>query len=122
MTAMFRSRWMDWEKSKTSKVEGAKSPPEDSNTPKLRGAKDAKSPSGTFGTSQHGRFQSGAAFDTGCPSEQQRHDESNEISPVCLFCRQPVERGTPGTGALAGEDLHMDCYERFVKQGKGETS
>ena len=29
---------------------------------------------------------------------------------VCLICGQPVERGTPGTGALAGDDLHMDCY------------
>ncbi len=31
---------------------------------------------------------------------------------VCIFCRQPVKRGTPGTGALAGQDLHMACYEK----------
>ena len=29
---------------------------------------------------------------------------------VCIFCGELVERGTPGTGALNGEDLHLDCY------------
>ena len=31
---------------------------------------------------------------------------------LCIFCRQPVKRGQPGTGALAGEDLHMDCLTK----------
>ena len=39
-------------------------------------------------------------------------NEINELSPVCIFCGEPVERGTPGTGALAGDDLHMACYWR----------
>ena len=36
---------------------------------------------------------------------------------ICLFCRRPVERGTPGTGALNGVDLHMDCYRKRYPQG-----
>ena len=38
---------------------------------------------------------------------------AENMSPiVCIFCRQPVERGAPGTGALVGQDLHMACYEK----------
>lgn len=37
---------------------------------------------------------------------------------ICIFCRQPVERGTPGTGALAGDDLHMDCYRKQYPHGQ----
>ena len=36
---------------------------------------------------------------------------------ICMFCRQPVERGTPGTGALAGADLHVDCYRKKYPNG-----
>ena len=43
-------------------------------------------------------------------------NELNELSPTCIFCRQPVERGTPGTGALAGADLHVDCYEKHLRK------
>ena len=41
---------------------------------------------------------------------------------LCLFCRQPVERGTPGTGALAGDDLHTECLTRAnrLAETKGE--
>ncbi len=39
-------------------------------------------------------------------------NELNELSPVCIICRQPVERGQPGTGALAGADLHTACFEK----------
>ena len=39
-------------------------------------------------------------------------NELNELSPICIFCRQPVERGIAGTGALAGQDLHIACYEK----------
>ncbi len=38
-------------------------------------------------------------------------NELNELNPVCIFCRQPVERGKPGAGGLAGQDLHMACFE-----------
>ena len=48
---------------------------------------------------------------------QDEINEINELSPVCLFCRQPVERGQPDTGALAGEALHMDCYRKRYPQG-----
>ena len=88
MTAMFRSRWMDWEKSNTSKVGSAKGD---------------KSPSGTSGTSMDRRFDTLVG---------EHHENENPSPVVCLFCQQPVERGTPGTGALGGEDLHMDCYWR----------
>lgn len=40
-----------------------------------------------------------------------RENEKPE-NVVCFLCGQTVECGTPGTGALAGEDLHMDCYEK----------
>ena len=36
---------------------------------------------------------------------------------ICIFCRKPVERGILGTGALAGEDLHMDCYWKRYPNG-----
>lgn len=39
-------------------------------------------------------------------------ENENQKSVVCIFCSEPVERGTPGTGALAGEDLHTDCYRK----------
>ena len=125
MTEMFRSRWMDWEKSNTPRVRGAKSdksPSEDLKTSKVQGAKGAKSPSGTFGTLYLGHFQSSAASDIGRPAEQQHHDEINELSPTCIFCRQPVERGQPGTGALAGEDLHMACYEEDARAAAQERA
>ena len=48
-------------------------------------------------------------------------NELNELSPTCMFCRKPVQRGTPGTGALAGKDLHMDCYIRSEKQEEGKS-
>ena len=56
---------------------------------------------------------------TGTRGEKTSADNPSPI--VCLFCHQPVERGIPGTGALAGQDLHMNCYKRFVKKGKGES-
>lgn len=36
---------------------------------------------------------------------------------VCIFCGEPVERGTPGTGALNGDDLHVQCYRRRYPNG-----
>ena len=42
---------------------------------------------------------------------------NKDSEPVCIFCRHPVERGTVGTGALAGDDLHMDCYRKRYPQG-----
>lgn len=43
-------------------------------------------------------------------------NEINELNnPICLFCRQPVERGTPGTGALAGDDLHLNCFQEEAR-------
>ena len=45
----------------------------------------------------------------------------NVDAPTCMFCRKPVQRGTPGTGALAGKDLHMDCYIRSEKQEEGKS-
>jgi hypothetical protein len=41
----------------------------------------------------------------------------NPLPAICIFCRQPVGRGTPGTGALAGNDLHMDCYWKRYPNG-----
>ena len=41
----------------------------------------------------------------------------NPESVVCIFCGEPVERGTPGTAALAGADLHMDCYRKRYPRG-----
>lgn len=32
---------------------------------------------------------------------------------LCIFCGEPVERGEPGTGALAGDDLHMNCWQNW---------
>ena len=42
---------------------------------------------------------------------------------ICFFCGEPVEIGTPGTGALAGEALHMSCYERSSRpeSNRGKT-
>ena len=40
---------------------------------------------------------------------------------VCIFCGEPVERGTPDTGALAGDDLHMDCYRKRYPNGHIKT-
>lgn len=35
---------------------------------------------------------------------------------LCIFCGEPVERGTPGTGALAGQDLHLECLRKRQRQ------
>lgn len=45
-------------------------------------------------------------------------DTDSEAEIVCIFCRQPVEPDTDGTGALAGEDLHMDCYRKQYPHGQ----
>ena len=49
-------------------------------------------------------------------------NELNELSPICIFCRQPVERGKPGSGALAGDDLHMDCFEEDARAAAEERA
>ena len=41
----------------------------------------------------------------------------NEKNPACFICGNPVEQGTVGTGALAGKDLHMDCYSKQYPNG-----
>jgi hypothetical protein len=38
--------------------------------------------------------------------------EKAHCSGKSFLCLDPVERGKPGTGALAGEDLHLDCYRK----------
>ena len=40
-----------------------------------------------------------------------RENENSE-SVVCIFCGETVERGTPGSGALGGADLHTACFEK----------
>ena len=37
---------------------------------------------------------------------------NRDSGPICLFCRQPVKRGKPGTAGLAGQDLHVECFEK----------
>lgn len=44
-------------------------------------------------------------------------NENSPVTVVCLFCGEPVERGTPGTGALVGKDLHMNCYRKKYPDG-----
>lgn len=36
---------------------------------------------------------------------------------VCFLCRRPVDLRQPGTGSLAGQDLHMDCYWKRYPNG-----
>ena len=49
-------------------------------------------------------------------TEGEKSSIDNPSPVVCIFCGQPVVRGTPGTGALNGDDLHMACYERFTRE------
>jgi hypothetical protein len=50
--------------------------------------------------------------------------KTNEVSaqpPLesgpCLICRKPVERNKPGTGTLAGDDLHIECFTETGHSG-----
>jgi hypothetical protein len=44
-------------------------------------------------------------------------ENENQEPIVCIFCSEPVERGTVETGALAGDDLHIDCYRKRYLNG-----
>jgi len=47
-------------------------------------------------------------------------NQTNSAPVLCIFCGNPVDIGTPGTGALAGELLHMGCYRtRHTQLGFG---
>lgn len=54
-------------------------------------------------------------------NESEKAATDAEPDATCFLCGQPVERGTPGTGALAGQDLHMDCYWKKYPSGHQRT-
>jgi hypothetical protein len=39
-----------------------------------------------------------------------KRENENPSPAICIFCRQPVERGKADTAGLGGHDCHTRCY------------